>query len=56
VVVNGLAEIVEAADEVARLDGLGLATWDGAADRVWVRIRPSSVSGRRIPADGSADG
>ncbi|HEY0932945.1 MAG TPA: pyridoxamine 5'-phosphate oxidase family protein [Trebonia sp.] len=54
VVVNGLAEIVAADAEAARLDALGLVTWGGAADRVWVRIRPSSVSGRRLPAPAAA--
>jgi uncharacterized protein len=51
VVVNGLAEIVESDEEAARLDALGLSSWAGlAAGRVWVRIRPTSISGRRIPA------
>jgi len=51
VVVNGMAEIVESDEEAARLDALGLSSWAGlAAGRVWVRIRPTSVSGRRIPA------
>ena len=50
VLVNGLAEVVEPEAEAARLDGLGLVSWGGkAADRVWIRIRPSSISGRRIP-------
>ncbi len=49
VTVSGFAEIVEATDETARLDGLGLKTWGAGADRVWVRIRPTSVSGRRLP-------
>jgi nitroimidazol reductase NimA-like FMN-containing flavoprotein (pyridoxamine 5'-phosphate oxidase superfamily) len=53
VVVCGLAEIVQAPDETARLDALGLKPWGAAADRVWVRIRPTSVSGRRIPAGDS---
>jgi hypothetical protein len=53
VVVNGLAEIVESDDEAARLDGLGLSSWGGAASgRVWVRIRPTSITGRRIPLGG----
>ena len=52
VVVNGLAEIVESDEEAARLDGLGLSSWVRAApERVWVRIRPTSITGRRIPAD-----
>jgi nitroimidazol reductase NimA-like FMN-containing flavoprotein (pyridoxamine 5'-phosphate oxidase superfamily) len=51
VLVNGLAEIVETEADAERLDGLGLSSWGGAApDRVWIRIRPSSISGRRIPA------
>ncbi len=50
VLLSGLAEIVESDDEAARLDALGLVPWGGAAeDRVWVRLRPTSVSGRRIP-------
>ena len=52
VVVNGFAEIVDSDDEAARLDGIGMTSWGGAATqgRVWVRIRPTTVSGRRIPA------
>jgi uncharacterized protein len=49
VVVNGLAELVDSAEEAARLDALGLTPWGaGPADYVWVRIRPSSITGRRI--------
>jgi uncharacterized protein len=52
VVVNGFAEIVDSDEEAARLGGLGMTPWGKAAadGRVWVRIRPVSVSGRRIPA------
>jgi len=50
VVVNGLAEIEESDDEVARLDALGLAPWGAAEDQTWVRIRPASITGRRTPA------
>ena len=51
VVVNGLAEFIAAAEEVARLDGLGLSSWgEGTSGPVWVRIRPSSITGRRIAA------
>jgi uncharacterized protein len=50
VVVNGLAEIVESDDEIARLDTLGLAPWGAAADQTWIRIRPTSITGRRIAA------
>jgi uncharacterized protein len=56
VVVNGLAEVVESDAERARLDTLGSQQWGGAVtDRVWVRIRPSSVSGRRIAVAGTED-
>lgn len=55
VVVNGLAEVVDSDAEAARLDGLGLSSWAGAGpDRVWVRIRPTSITGRRIPAPAAA--
>jgi len=51
VLVSGLAEIVDDEADAARLNALGLRSWGGgAAELVWVRIRPSSVSGRRIPA------
>lgn len=52
IVVSGLAEVVESDAECARLDTLGLQPWGGAtADRAWVRIRPESVSGRRIAGE-----
>ena len=47
VVVNGLAEVIDSADEAGRLDALGLASWGGGADLIWMRIRPSSITGRR---------
>jgi uncharacterized protein len=57
VVVNGLAEIVESPGETARLDALGLKNWAGAAGRVWVRIRPTSINGRHTPErPGPAEG
>jgi nitroimidazol reductase NimA-like FMN-containing flavoprotein (pyridoxamine 5'-phosphate oxidase superfamily) len=47
VVVRGLAEVQSEA-ECARLDTLGVAAWGGsAAQRVWMRIRPESIAGRR---------
>lgn len=54
VVVNGLAEIVDSDEEEARLDTLGLSSWgSGDSGRVWVRIRPLSITGRRIAAPGA---
>ena len=52
VVVRGLAEVQSEA-ECARLDTLGVAAWGGsAAQRVWMRIRPASIAGRRTAEPG----
>jgi nitroimidazol reductase NimA-like FMN-containing flavoprotein (pyridoxamine 5'-phosphate oxidase superfamily) len=51
VVVNGLTEVADSEEEAARLDALGLSSWGGGTSgQVWVRIRPTSVTGRRIAA------
>jgi nitroimidazol reductase NimA-like FMN-containing flavoprotein (pyridoxamine 5'-phosphate oxidase superfamily) len=56
VVVNGLAEIVDSGTEAARLDTLGLPSWGGGeAGRTWVRIRPTSITGRSIASAGADD-
>lgn len=55
VVANGLAEVVEDDEEIARLDALGLATWGAAEDQTWIRIRPTSITGRRIAGAAFAD-
>jgi hypothetical protein len=48
VVARGLAE-VQSEIECARLDTLGMMPWGGPpAERAWVRIRPVSITGRRI--------
>jgi uncharacterized protein len=48
VVVSGRTEEVESDAEVRRLSDLGLQSWGGAADAGhWIRIRPSSITGRR---------
>jgi uncharacterized protein len=50
VLVNGRAEAVYEDDEIRRLDRLGLYPWAAAVDRpFWIRIRPTSVTGRRTP-------
>ena len=57
IIVNGLAELVDSAEETARLDGLGLSSWGvSASGPVWVRIRPSSITGRRIAAASPGQG
>jgi len=48
VVVSGFTEVVEDDDEIRRLEHLGLQSWGGAGDGAsWIRIRPTSVTGRR---------
>ena len=55
VLVRGLAE-VEPDEEGARLDRIGLESWGGAAEnREWVRIRPTSITGRRIASPDDED-
>ncbi len=51
VVISGHAEGVYEDAQIERLSCLGLEPWATAVDRpFWIRIRPTSVSGRRIPA------
>jgi nitroimidazol reductase NimA-like FMN-containing flavoprotein (pyridoxamine 5'-phosphate oxidase superfamily) len=50
VLVNGRVEVIYEAAEVQRLTRLALHPWVTAVDRpFWIRIRPSSVSGRQTP-------
>ena len=50
VIVNGRAHAVDEEAEIRRLNELGLHPWVSEADRrFWIRIRPSSVSGRQTP-------
>ncbi len=57
VLVTGRAEMVEEKAEIERLSGFGLHPWATAVDRpFWIRIRPTAVSGRRIPVTGRAGG
>jgi uncharacterized protein len=51
VLVNGHAEMVYEDTEIRRLARLGLRSWATATDKpFWIRIRPTSVTGRQIPA------
>jgi uncharacterized protein len=53
VLVTGRATVVYEQDEVQGLAHLGLRPWGTAVERpFWVRICPSSVTGRRIPGNG----
>jgi nitroimidazol reductase NimA-like FMN-containing flavoprotein (pyridoxamine 5'-phosphate oxidase superfamily) len=50
VMVNGRLDVVEDDAEIGRLNQLGLYPWASALDRPsWIRIRPTSVTGRRTP-------
>jgi uncharacterized protein len=50
VVVNGRAEPVDEDAELDRLDRTGLRPWVSNVERpYWIRIRPTSVTGRRTP-------
>ena len=50
VVARGLAE-KESEAACARLDAPGTDSWGGPAqDRLWMRIRPTSITGRRTPS------
>lgn len=49
VVVSGVAEQVLDDADIERLEQLGVRPWaEGRARPCWVRIRPNSVTGRRI--------
>jgi uncharacterized protein len=51
VVISGFTEVVESDAAIERFERLGLQSWGGATagDPHWVRIRPTSVTGRRTP-------
>ena len=50
VLVNGRAHAIYEEPEIQRLSRLGLHPWVSAADRpFWIRIHPTSISGRRLP-------
>ena len=49
VLVRGVAETVEAPQDIARLETLGVRAWARGVDRpYWVRIRAAEVTGREI--------
>jgi len=50
VLVSGRFEVVEDEAEIGRLSQLSLYPWASALNRpYWIRIRPTSVTGRRTP-------
>ncbi|MCX7621433.1 MAG: pyridoxamine 5'-phosphate oxidase family protein [Acidimicrobiales bacterium] len=48
VLVQGRAEIIESADRIAQVESLGLSPWADGDRPVFVAIRQSIVTGRRI--------
>jgi nitroimidazol reductase NimA-like FMN-containing flavoprotein (pyridoxamine 5'-phosphate oxidase superfamily) len=55
VLVNGRAEVVYDDTETRALDARGLDPWASAVDRpFWVRVRPTSISGRLISGGDNA--
>ena len=52
VVIMGHAEQVTQPSDVARLLRLPLGPWCPGAKPVWLRIRPGTITGRRIPQHG----
>jgi hypothetical protein len=54
VLVSGTAEEIHNPIDVARLERLPLGPWSPKPKPVWLRIRPRSMSGRRIPPHGPA--
>jgi len=53
VLVNGRADPIYEDAEIQRLSQLGLHPWVTAVERpFWIRIRPTSVSGRQTPGRG----
>ena len=53
VMITGRAEEVRAPAEVKRLVRLPLGPWCQVPKPVWLRIRPHTVTGRRIPRPGA---
>jgi nitroimidazol reductase NimA-like FMN-containing flavoprotein (pyridoxamine 5'-phosphate oxidase superfamily) len=55
VLVNGRARAIYEEAEIRRLSRLGLQTWVTAVDRpFWIRILPTSISGRQTPGLGAS--
>ena len=57
VLVNGRAQAIYEEAEIQRLNHLGLRPWVTAADHpFWIRIRPTSISGRQTPGPAGLPG
>ena len=54
VVARGLVE-KESEASCARLDAPGVESWGGVSERLWMRIRPTAITGRRTPSPDDED-
>jgi nitroimidazol reductase NimA-like FMN-containing flavoprotein (pyridoxamine 5'-phosphate oxidase superfamily) len=54
VLANGDAEEVHNRAEIAELELLPIPTWSPRTKPIWLRIRPTTLTGRRIPLHGSS--
>jgi nitroimidazol reductase NimA-like FMN-containing flavoprotein (pyridoxamine 5'-phosphate oxidase superfamily) len=54
VLASGIPEEVDNDLEIARLAKVRLALWCPGPKSTWLRIRPSNITGRRIPMHGHA--
>jgi nitroimidazol reductase NimA-like FMN-containing flavoprotein (pyridoxamine 5'-phosphate oxidase superfamily) len=48
VIMSGVADEVADPEEIIRLEGLALDSWAPGPKALWMRIRASTISGRRI--------
>jgi hypothetical protein len=53
VLITGEAEEVRDPSEIARLEHLPITPWCEGPMSVWLRIRPRTITGRRIPLHGT---
>lgn len=49
VLVVGRPEVITNPAQIHRIEGLHLARWVSLPDRVFVRIQPADITGRRLP-------
>jgi hypothetical protein len=52
VIITGRVEEVRGSADIARLERLPLGPWCPGPTPVWLRLRPRTISGRRIPPHG----
>ena len=53
VLIQGSAHHVDSADELASVRESGVVSWAGGERALYMRIRPTRITGRRVRGDGS---